>query len=212
MAARPGPAPQSSALRQLRPLSFAHDRADEDQHREAVDDLLVERGQHEAHGLGEAADVARVLDDAEEHRRGADPEELVPRRQVRAVEAEAAPAEQDDEDDLERQRRRDRHEAEVTDLDVAPRGDDVEDDGHRGDGDDGAVQRPARPAEPLPHERDARRGLVPPSSATTGGSLTTLRGSPDAGDSWRARLGRPPPTPPPAPVIPSGAPSVRARR
>ena len=134
-----------------------HRRTDQDEHREPVHDLLVERGEDEAHRFGEPADVARVLDDAEEQRGGAHREELVPRREVRAVEAEASPPDHHDEDDLDRERRRDRHEAEVAEVDVAPRGDHVEHDRERGHRHDRPGERPPCPAEPLPDERHPRR-------------------------------------------------------
>ena len=126
IAASPGPDAPVLGVAPVAPGQLRHDGAHEDEHRQAVDDLLVEGGEHETHRLGEAADVARVLDDAEEHRGGAHREELVPGHQVRAVEAEATPAEQDDEHELERQRRRDRDHAEVTEVDAPPRGEDVE--------------------------------------------------------------------------------------
>src|SRR5258706_291099 len=82
-------------------------------------------------------------------RRGPPREDLVPRRQVRAVEAEPSPPDHPHEDDLDRERRRYRHEPQVAEVDVAPRGDHVEHDRERGHGHDRPGERPPRPAEPL---------------------------------------------------------------
>ena len=80
-------------------------RADQDQHGQAIHDLLIERGEHKTHRFGEPADVGRVLEDAEHERGAGDEQEFAPGRKVGAVESEPAPPDHDHEEELDRQSR-----------------------------------------------------------------------------------------------------------